>query len=114
MTLMRQFFESYEHLRSCEKRLIGEGFSEKHFTKKKNIYGKLIKLFAQRSEAVVEFSSRKSLIEKPKPLSEIPNLFVKRIPKRDQTAQTEKIAQADKKVQTEKRAALAVKETFSN
>jgi hypothetical protein len=49
MASLRDFFESCELLRKCEKKLIAEGFQDKHFEKQRNHYQELIKLFAQRS-----------------------------------------------------------------
>jgi len=51
MASIREFFESCEELRNCERKLIAEGYQENHFAKQRNHYEELIKLFAQRSEA---------------------------------------------------------------
>jgi hypothetical protein len=59
---MKSFLLSYEQLRQCEKRLVAKGHSERLFTRGK-IYGRLIKIFATRSEKPEEFHRRPSLQE---------------------------------------------------
>ena len=43
--------ECYEQLRECEKSMIAEGYQESLLDKGKKIYGPLIKIFANRSDA---------------------------------------------------------------
>ena len=89
MDSMRKFLASYEQVRSCEKKLVAEGYQEKYFIKNRKNYGQLIKLFAQRSEAA-EFRRRTSLFENPEPRSESTTIIGKRVARKDKTTQTEK------------------------
>jgi len=58
---MLNYLERYEMLRNAEKRFISEGYPEGIFTKGR-VYGRLIKLLAERS-AEADFSRRPSLKE---------------------------------------------------
>ena len=46
---LRSFLKSYEKMRESEKRMIAEGYDEKHFTKGR-MYARLLKNFAKQSD----------------------------------------------------------------
>ena len=83
MDTMRQYLACYEKLRDNEKRLIADGFNDKLLSRGK-IYGKLIKIFATRSQAA-EFRRRPSLHD-PKTTSIMntssPKMITKKVPLR--------------------------------
>ena len=64
---MHKFLQCYEQLRDREKLKISEGYQEKHLSKGKRVYGRLIKLFASRSEAA-DFRRRPTVLDRSETL----------------------------------------------
>ena len=60
---MHKFLLCYEQLRDREKSKISEGYQEKYLSKGKRVYGRLIKIFATRSEAA-DFRRRPTVIDR--------------------------------------------------
>ena len=99
---MRKFLASYEQLRDLEKKLISEGYQEKYLNNGNRLYGKLIKIFATRSQAA-EFRRRTSLFGKDgrgiRPQS--PVILPKKIDKSHKETQTEAACVSESVTQTD-------------
>ena len=85
---MLKLLINYEQMRDKEKRLIAEGFPEKHMNRGSKVYGRLIKIFAARSEVTEEFKRRKNLFfdgltSKVGKNMKSPTLFHKKVVKKD-------------------------------
>ena len=71
-----------------EKRLVAEGYPERHTSTGSKVYGRLIKIFTERAEATEEFKKRKNqflvgLSTKGAQRPPSPTLFHKKIVKKD-------------------------------
>ena len=64
---MHKFLLCYEQLREREKSKISEGYQEKYLSKGKRVYGRLIKIFASRSEAA-DFRRRPTVFDRSESL----------------------------------------------
>ena len=57
---MLKFLVNYEQMQDREKRLMAEGYPERHTSKGSKMYARLIKIFTERAEATEEFKRRKN------------------------------------------------------
>ena len=105
---MLTFLKNYNQLQDREKRLMAEGFPEKHTTHGSKVYARLIKILTARSssdEATEEFKKRKTLIlegdNKDAKRPQSPKLFHIKIAKKDSETQTEEIVVRRRHTQTD-------------
>ena len=108
------FLNNYDQLQDREKRLIAEGYPEKHSTHGSKVYASLIKTLTARSaseeeETTEEFKKRKSLIleslllqnKKDAKRPQSPKLFHIKIAKKDSGTQTDETVVRQRHTQTD-------------